>query len=90
MARNYQQGPKWKPTAIISCQGKWMVAVKTPDGQIWRRHFDQIRDSNVSPDVHIATDDFMEFEPPTSINTQSHRCSPDARIALSDYPNRPH
>ena len=90
MARNYQQGPKWKPTTIIARQGKRMVTVKTPEGQIWRRHFGQIRDSNVSPDVHTATDVFMEFKPPSSRKTPSHRRSPDMPTAQRCYPNRPH
>ena len=41
--RNYGYGPKWVPGTIGSCTGPLSFTVHLGNGQVWRRHVDQVR-----------------------------------------------
>lgn len=47
LVRNYSRGAKWLPGVIVKRTGPVSFLIKLPDGQVWRRHRDQMRKSNV-------------------------------------------
>ena len=50
--RNYGYGPKWVPATIGSCTGPLSFTVHLCNGQIWRRHVDQVRRRVGDTDYH--------------------------------------
>ncbi|KRZ00007.1 Uncharacterized protein T11_5724, partial [Trichinella zimbabwensis] len=42
-AKNYSSGKIWKPATVVTPTGPLSYKVQTEDGQLWRRHVDQLR-----------------------------------------------
>ncbi|KRZ00689.1 Uncharacterized protein T11_4754 [Trichinella zimbabwensis] len=42
-AKNYSSGKIWKPATVVTPTGPLSYKVQTEDGQLWRRHIDQLR-----------------------------------------------
>ncbi|KRY07833.1 hypothetical protein T12_4570 [Trichinella patagoniensis] len=57
-ARNYAHGPKWCPATIVAPTGPVSYKVRTIDGQLWKRHLDQLRKRHPSMEIteDIETD----------------------------------
>ena len=90
MARNYLRGPKWQLTTIIQLQGNRMALVRTAAGHVWRRHFDQLHATMVSPANIPNTDDFTDFESsPSSIVPTGVSPSPPDLRHYPDHTHRP-
>ncbi|OUC45668.1 hypothetical protein D917_01810 [Trichinella nativa] len=53
-ARNYAHGPKWCPATIVAPTGPVSYKVKTTDGQLWKRHLDQLRKRH--PSIEVTED----------------------------------
>ncbi|KRY53021.1 hypothetical protein T03_13428, partial [Trichinella britovi] len=53
-ARNYAHGPKWCPATIVAPTGPVSYKVRTIDGQLWKRHLDQLRKRH--PSIEITED----------------------------------
>ena len=54
--RNYRRGPKWVRGIVIERTGPVLYRVKVDD-QTWKRHVEQLRDSNLCPPEMETTDD---------------------------------
>ena len=65
--RNYSTGPKWLSGRVQRRTGPVSVLVKLSNGQIWRRHHDQLRSAlnwDTPVDSNISTDSpLQEFGP---------------------------
>ena len=48
IARDYRTKNKWVPGVITDCTGPLMYKVDIGSNELWRRHADQIRESNLS------------------------------------------
>ncbi|KRZ77842.1 Transposon Tf2-6 polyprotein [Trichinella papuae] len=53
-ARNYAHGPKWCPATIVAPTGPVSYKVRTSDGQLWKRHLDQLRKRH--PSIEVTED----------------------------------
>ncbi|KRY55859.1 Uncharacterized protein T03_10050 [Trichinella britovi] len=53
-ARNYAHGPKWCPATIVAPTGPVFYKVRTTDGQLWKRHLDQLRKRH--PSIEVTED----------------------------------
>ncbi|KRY20467.1 Transposon Tf2-9 polyprotein [Trichinella patagoniensis] len=53
-ARNYAHGPKWCPATIVAPTGSVSYKVRTTDGQLWKRHLDQLRKRH--PSIEVTED----------------------------------
>ncbi|KRY21351.1 hypothetical protein T12_10910, partial [Trichinella patagoniensis] len=53
-ARNYAHGPKWCPATIVAPTGPVSYKVRTTDGQLWKRHMDQLRKRH--PSIEVTED----------------------------------
>ncbi|XP_003368791.1 conserved hypothetical protein [Trichinella spiralis] len=61
-ARNYAHGPKWCPATIVTPTGPVSYKVRTTDGQLWKRHLDQLRKRHPSIEVTEDTETDSEQE----------------------------
>ncbi|OUC47601.1 hypothetical protein D917_01379, partial [Trichinella nativa] len=55
-AKNYSSEKTWKPAIVVTPTGPLSYQVQSEDGQLWRRHIDQLRKRYVTaiPDEHRA------------------------------------
>ncbi|KRX70751.1 Transposon Tf2-6 polyprotein [Trichinella sp. T6] len=53
-ARNYAHGPKWCPATIVAPTGPVSYKVRTNDGQLWKRHLDQL--GKQQPSIEVTED----------------------------------
>ncbi|KRZ95153.1 hypothetical protein T08_2554 [Trichinella sp. T8] len=42
-AKNYSSEKTWKPAIVVTPRGPLSYQIQTEDGQLWRRHIDQLR-----------------------------------------------
>ncbi|XP_022595499.1 uncharacterized protein K02A2.6-like, partial [Seriola dumerili] len=77
--KNYGNGPKWIPGTIESCTGPLSCTVLIGNGQIVRRHIDQIRkrESSGVPDIDPSTPQAVSS--PSLMETEQVQ-SPEVRI----------
>ncbi|KRZ82420.1 hypothetical protein T08_4957 [Trichinella sp. T8] len=54
IATNYAHGPKWCPATTVAPTGPVSYKVRTIDGQLWKRHLDQLRKRH--PSIEITED----------------------------------
>ena len=77
-ARDFRQGQSWLTGTIVKCSGPVFYELKTDDGQLIRRHQDQLRKRSVqSLSWHIdsVTDDCqVNPSPPPPRQNPSRRC----------------
>ncbi|XP_062864462.1 uncharacterized protein K02A2.6-like [Trichomycterus rosablanca] len=59
MVQNYSYGSKWVPATVHTCTGPVSYTVVTVNGQIWRRHVDQIR-ARIQEPMHLELEDTLE------------------------------
>lgn len=52
--RHYGGGPKWVPGAVVEATGPLSYKVQTADGQVHRRHVDQLRGASPAPEAPVA------------------------------------
>jgi hypothetical protein len=71
--RNYRQGDrKWKFGTIVSRDGQLHYTIDV-DGQLWRRHIDQIRDTAVSESDIVQSSVHRNKLPEPSAGTDRHQ-----------------
>ncbi|XP_034780493.2 uncharacterized protein K02A2.6-like [Acipenser ruthenus] len=67
--RNYSAGPKWIPATIVGVTGPVSYKAQTPDGQIHRRHVDQLRDR--TPVAVVSSPQTQAVPEPSSQESQA-------------------
>lgn len=76
--KNYGFGPKWVPGTIESCTGPLSYTIITENGQVLRRHVDQVRRRDLSrlPELDLSAPQ-MVTNPPTAGPEQVSSPAPD-------------
>ena len=66
MARNVRPGPNWIPATIVEVQGPVTYSVETEDGQVWKRHLDQLKEIQARRETteFTSVDSEFPFVPP--------------------------
>ena len=67
-AKNYRDGPLWTPETVVDRPGPLSYLIRLPNGDLWHRHVDQLREG--SP-VEIETPEEDDFSPSTPPGEQS-------------------
>ena len=98
MARNYRQGQKWVQGVLTKQLGPLTYLVQVDQGQMWKRHVDQLRDTAVPPtnSAHptltetptTASDEFLYPTPNETSLTQPSTCE-DTSSTTPDSPRYP-
>ena len=88
--RNYRRGPKWVRGTVIERTGPVLYRVKVND-QTWKRHVEQLRDSNLCPPEMETTDDCavpdeIEQGMPVVMETEWKDVPPQAAMPSGEVP----
>ena len=88
--RNYRRGPKWVRGTVIEQTGPVLYKVKVND-QTWKRHVEQLRDSNLCPPDAETMDDCAVPEevehdtPPVATETEWKDAPPLAVTPIGEF-----
>lgn len=88
--RNYRRGPKWVRGTVIEQTGPVLYKVKVND-QTWKRHVEQLRDSNLCPPDAETIDDCAVPEevehdtPPVATETEWKDAPPLAVTPIGEF-----
>ena len=69
MARNVRPGPDWIPATVLEVQGPVTYLIQTDDGQVWKRHLDQLKEFGERRQTTEFASEDTEF--PSIPHTQS-------------------
>ena len=93
--RNYRRGPKWVRGTVTERTGPVLYKVKVKD-QTWKRHVEQLPDSNLFPREMETIDDCavpeeVEHEmPPVATETEWKNTPPLAAPPIGEFPPPEH
>ena len=88
--RNYRSGPKWVRGTVFEQTGPVLYKVKVND-QTWKRHVEQLRDSNLCPPEMESIDDCAVPEeveygmPPVVMETEWKDTPPLAATPIGKF-----
>ena len=68
-ARNFRDGPRWVQGVIADHVGPLSYLVRMPDGNLWRRHIDHLREGREITQSSIHGDDQPQPPDPDSVET---------------------
>ncbi|XP_056017099.1 uncharacterized protein K02A2.6-like [Ostrea edulis] len=85
IVRDYRNKDKWINGQIRSKLGPLSYEVTTEQGSVWKRHFDQMRDSKPKPDEQCSLND-----PMAEICEQQESVTSDSNTPCSESPASTH
>ncbi|KRX69386.1 hypothetical protein T06_7340 [Trichinella sp. T6] len=68
-AKNYSSEKTWKPAIVVTPRGPLSYQVQTEDGQLWRRHIDQLRKRYVTAEQNHSAEKAESQEDETAEKT---------------------
>ncbi|KRX18868.1 Uncharacterized protein T07_3375, partial [Trichinella nelsoni] len=68
-AKNYSSEKAWKPAIVVTPTGPLSYQVQTEDGQLWRRHIDQLRKRYVTAEQNHSAEKDESQEDETAEKT---------------------
>ena len=67
--RNFRDGPRWVRGVVMETLGPLTYLIQTPDGSLWKRHLDQIRDGSKVSESDQTHDQDCDISVPSAVAT---------------------